>query len=361
MEEEAHTFALELPLALISDGLTAPVGWLPDWEAGGPSRTGPSELSVSLQAVGEPAIVVTEHTCGSWAFIPVRAELTTSDGALRASLSGTFYRVLNSVREDDEGWQGHFETNLRDAHGTVDLRMREAWSRIKGRGERKGWLGVSLGLDELGAWGTIGAGVEYEQFANGTVAQSAEGGSPHGPQASAPIQGHFPFGPCSPERGQLRSAEEPLPEAAGKTAGTLVQEAQALLPQLCGTRWQAVWRDGSPTDVSVELSPSPARDLCAGTRHGELRLSWTIMGSAGSEDGGLRVPLSRASAVIQDGVFTAFGVESRRPDGRSAVGYARCDPAAATPDIWSGSFSSPLERGARDCLKFLEPDRCQPL
>jgi hypothetical protein len=356
-EDEARTFALERPLAVIADGLSLPVGWVPDWEAGGPSRTAPSVLTMSFEVVSDPVIVVMEH-CGSRVFIRVRAELETSDGALRASLSGSLHRHLHAEPPVDSGWQGEFSTDLREARGTIDLRMREAWSRVRGQGQRHGSLGVSLHLDAArGAHGTISASVGYAEFRDGRMLL-VEYGPPRGPSAMVPIMGKFPFGGECMGTTDAAQADTLMATVMGQTPSTLAEEAHALL-QRCGMRGAAAWRDGTATDLTVELSPAPALAPCVYTDQGAIHLSWAVTGSMGSEDGRLRAPLVRASAVLRDGVYQQLGVESARPDGVSATGYAYCYDGEMPPS-WRGKVRNPRNGGTRDCLSLGLPDFCAP-
>jgi len=137
--EEESVYMLERVREIERVGLSLPIAWVNWDDTEPPSRTPPSTLNARLEILQPPQIAGSDK-CETTLYFPIRVTLETSDGALKASLTGSMYS------RGDLLWHGEARVDLPVAFGPiVDYEVR-VWQQ-GACGEKVAGAG-RVGLDD---------------------------------------------------------------------------------------------------------------------------------------------------------------------------------------------------------------------
>lgn len=211
--------------------------------------------------------------------------LSTRDGMVIATAQGTLERRLDEIY-----WHLNATVDLSEVQGTLDIPIDP--SRI-----HSGQLEIEITGTPDGVRGSVRATVldfETEQAYQAWIGPTSR---VH-PAAAVVLSGWFPIDDCGADSWFPVDATEKHAAFGGKSPIEMFHAAEDAFGDPFEA--EALWRDGSPTNVSVDLGEPPSGTLCIGAPNDYVTLQYKGSSSIVSSDG-------RIDTLISDLSISSIG------------------------------------------------------
>jgi len=328
----AERFELDQIADQLSASLELPLLWgAPAFDGMRPHASAATgETVVTLAFELEPFRHFTSAQCDERVIAPVRVTFATADGQMRGVMQGKLERELVHRR-----WDIFAEVDLSEVDGTLEPEVDT--TRI-----HEGLANAVIRGSELGIRGVLRAGLLYYPDEEAYAHRNDETDTPSPRERVELAYGWFPEDGCGDEEFAVPS-DEPSSWLAQRSPAEIVEQASALIA--AQGAFDAKWRDGSETSVTIELT-APGERTCISSGEGAVSLGLQSSARIQTADGhvdvaapSVKIRTLVGSEVSVHRVISFARLESGTPSELAAFGMRDLDlggrsSAGAMVEAW---------------------------